>query len=85
MWFIVSNVWFDWVGSELKVMVQVLFGYVFVGVDVDLQELWIVVVFGDVYFVGMYGCMVFGWMILQGRKSRGIDLYSKIVVIVGIS
>lgn len=31
------------------------------------------------------GCTAFGWMTLQGRKSRGSDLHSKTATTVGIS
>lgn len=31
------------------------------------------------------GCTAFGWMTLQGRKSRGTDLHSKTATTVGIS
>lgn len=31
------------------------------------------------------GCTAFGWMTLQGRKSRGTDLHSKTAATVGIS
>uniref|UniRef100_A0A8C0XCM2 DNA polymerase subunit gamma-1 n=1 Tax=Castor canadensis TaxID=51338 RepID=A0A8C0XCM2_CASCN len=60
-------------------------GYVLVGADVDSQELWIAAVLGDAHFAGMHGCTAFGWMTLQGRKSRGTDLHSKTAATVGIS
>ncbi|XP_023973027.1 DNA polymerase subunit gamma-1 isoform X4 [Physeter macrocephalus] len=75
----------DRVGSELKAMVQAPPGYVLVGADVDSQELWIAAVLGDAHFAGMHGCTAFGWMTLQGRKSRGTDLHSKTAATVGIS
>lgn len=55
------------------------------GADVDSQELWIAAVLGDAHFAGMHGCTAFGWMTLQGRKSRGTDLHSKTAATVGIS
>ncbi|XP_047394634.1 DNA polymerase subunit gamma-1 isoform X3 [Sciurus carolinensis] len=84
-WLTASNARCDRVGSELKAMVQAPPGYVFVGADVDSQELWIAAVLGDAHFAGMHGCTAFGWMTLQGRKSRGTDLHSKTAVTVGIS
>ncbi|XP_058283099.1 DNA polymerase subunit gamma-1 isoform X5 [Hylobates moloch] len=75
----------DRVGSELKAMVQAPPGYTLVGADVDSQELWIAAVLGDAHFAGMHGCTAFGWMTLQGRKSRGTDLHSKTATTVGIS
>eukprot|EP00069_Balaena_mysticetus_P005178 bmy_17819T0 len=65
-------------------MVQAPPGYVLVGADVDAQELWIAAVLRDAHFAGMHGCTAFGWMTLQGRKSRGTDLHSKRAATVGI-
>ncbi|XP_013211771.2 DNA polymerase subunit gamma-1 isoform X1 [Ictidomys tridecemlineatus] len=84
-WLTASNARSDRVGSELKAMVQAPPGYVLVGADVDSQELWIAAVLGDAHFAGMHGCTAFGWMTLQGRKSRGTDLHSKTATTVGIS
>lgn len=84
-WLTASNARPDRVGSELKAMVQAPPGYVLVGADVDSQELWIAAVLGDAHFAGMHGCTAFGWMTLQGRKSRGSDLHSKTATTVGIS
>ncbi|KAM6202157.1 DNA polymerase subunit gamma-1 isoform 2-T2 [Rhynchocyon petersi] len=84
-WLTASNARVDRVGSELKAMVQAPPGYVLVGADVDSQELWIASVLGDAHFAGMHGCTAFGWMTLQGRKSRGTDLHSKTASTVGIS
>ncbi|XP_066885984.1 DNA polymerase subunit gamma-1 isoform X2 [Kogia breviceps] len=84
-WLTASNARADRVGSELKAMVQAPPGYVLVGADVDSQELWIAAVLGDAHFAGMHGCTAFGWMTLQGRKSRGTDLHSKTAATVGIS
>ena len=84
-WLIASNARPDRVGSELKAMVQAPPGYVLVGADVDAQELWIAAVLRDAHFAGMLGCTAFGWMTLQGRKSRGSDLHSKRAATVGIT
>nr|XP_045002261.1 DNA polymerase subunit gamma-1 isoform X1 [Jaculus jaculus] len=84
-WLTASNARPDRVGSELKAMVQAPPGYVLVGADVDSQELWIAAILGDAHFAGMHGCTAFGWMTLQGRKSRGTDLHSKTATTVGIS
>uniref|UniRef100_A0A7N9D3G5 DNA polymerase subunit gamma-1 n=1 Tax=Macaca fascicularis TaxID=9541 RepID=A0A7N9D3G5_MACFA len=84
-WLTASNARPDRVGSELKAMVQAPPGYTLVGADVDSQELWIAAVLGDAHFAGMHGCTAFGWMTLQGRKSRGTDLHSKTATTVGIS
>ncbi|XP_055479099.1 DNA polymerase subunit gamma-1 isoform X2 [Psammomys obesus] len=84
-WLTASNARPDRVGSELKAMVQAPPGYVLVGADVDSQELWIAAVLGDAHFAGIHGCTAFGWMTLQGRKSRGTDLHSKTATTVGIS
>uniref|UniRef100_A0A452TM59 DNA polymerase subunit gamma-1 n=1 Tax=Ursus maritimus TaxID=29073 RepID=A0A452TM59_URSMA len=84
-WLTASNARPDRVGSELKAMVQAPPGYVLVGADVDSQELWIAAVLGDAHFARMHGCTAFGWMTLQGRKSRGTDLHSKTAATVGIS
>lgn len=74
IWFIVSNVKKNCVGLEFKVMVKVFEGYSFVGVDVDFEEFWIVSLIGDVIFK-FYGGNVVGFMILEGIKVVGIDLY----------
>ncbi|XP_057576204.1 DNA polymerase subunit gamma-1 isoform X2 [Hippopotamus amphibius kiboko] len=84
-WLTASNARPDRVGSELKAMVQAPPGYVLVGADVDSQELWIAAVLGDAHFAGMHGCTAFGWMTLQGRKSKGTDLHSKTAATVDIS
>ncbi|XP_062847248.1 DNA polymerase subunit gamma-1 isoform X2 [Trichomycterus rosablanca] len=84
-WLTASNARRDRVGSELKAMVQVPPGYHLVGADVDSQELWIAAVLGESHFAGMHGCTAFGWMTLQGKKSQGTDLHSRIADTVGIS
>ena len=40
--------------------------HVFVGADVDSQELWIAAVIGDSHFTGEHGSTALGWMTLQG-------------------
>ncbi|XP_062246286.1 DNA polymerase subunit gamma-1 [Platichthys flesus] len=84
-WLTASNARRDRVGSELKAMVQVPPGYHLVGADVDSQELWIAAVLGEAHFAGLHGCTAFGWMTLQGKKSQGTDLHSRIADAVGIS
>ncbi|XP_074645763.1 DNA polymerase subunit gamma-1-like isoform X2 [Tubulanus polymorphus] len=84
-WLTASNAYTDRVGSELKAMVQCPPGYHFVGADVDSQELWIAAILGDAHFKGVHGCTAFGWMTLQGKKSSGTDLHSKIASTLGIS
>ncbi|XP_017598046.1 PREDICTED: DNA polymerase subunit gamma-1 [Corvus brachyrhynchos] len=76
-WLTASNARADRVGSELKAMVQVPPGYSLVGADVDSQELWIAAVLGEAQFAGMHGCTAFGWMTLQGKKSKATDPASK--------
>uniref|UniRef100_A0A2C9KDE8 DNA polymerase subunit gamma-1 n=1 Tax=Biomphalaria glabrata TaxID=6526 RepID=A0A2C9KDE8_BIOGL len=84
-WLTVSNSYVDRIGSELKGMIQSPPGYVFVGADVDSQELWIAAVLGDAYFMKEHGCTALGWMTLQGNKTDKTDLHSKTAQIVNIS
>ncbi|XP_076308537.1 DNA polymerase gamma, catalytic subunit tam [Tachypleus tridentatus] len=84
-WLTASNAYIDRVGSELKAMVQAPPGYHFVGADVDSQELWIAAILGDSHFAGLHGCTAFGWMTLQGKKSEGTDMHSKVAASVGVS
>ncbi|XP_042198873.1 DNA polymerase subunit gamma-1 [Callorhinchus milii] len=84
-WLTASNARADRVGSELKAMVQVPPGYHLVGADVDSQELWIAAILGDAQSTGIHGCTAFGWMTLQGKRSRNTDLHSVTAATVGIS
>ncbi|KAH9520139.1 hypothetical protein Btru_060114 [Bulinus truncatus] len=84
-WLTVSNSYIDRIGSELKGMIQSPPGYVFVGADVDSQELWIAAILGDAYFMKEHGCTALGWMTLQGNKTDKTDLHSKTAQIVSIS
>ena len=76
-WLTASNARADRVGSELKAMVKAPKGHIFVGADVDSQELWIAAVLGDAYFTREHGSTALGWMTLQGTKSQGTDMHSK--------
>ena len=69
-WLTASNAKADRIGSELKSMIQAPPGYVFVGADVDSQELWIAAVIGDSHFTGHHGSTPLGWMTLQGNKAQ---------------
>ncbi|XP_013783947.1 DNA polymerase subunit gamma-1-like isoform X2 [Limulus polyphemus] len=84
-WLTASNAYTDRVGSELKAMIQAPPGYHFVGADVDSQELWIAAILGDSHFAGLHGCTAFGWMTLQGKKSEGTDMHSKVAASVGVN
>ena len=66
-------------------MVQCPDGYVFVGADVDSQELWIASTIGDSSFTKIHGSTAVSWMNLQGKKSDGTDIHSKTASIIGIS
>lgn len=83
-WLTASNAKKNRVGSELKAMVRAPSGYVFVGADVDSEELWLSSVMGDSQF-GMHGATAIGWMTLEGTKSAGTDLHSKTANILSIS
>ena len=71
------------IGSELKSRVQAPLGYVFVGADVDSEELWIASLFGDALF-GIHGASPLGFMTLQGTKSNGTDMHSVSANVLGI-
>ena len=58
--------------------------YVFMGADVDSQELWIASIIGDAQF-GECGATALAWMTLQGTKAEGTDLHSRTASILGMS
>ncbi|KAI5811077.1 DNA polymerase gamma [Peziza echinospora] len=83
-WLTASNAKKNRVGSELKSMVTAPPGYVFVGADVDSQELWIASLVGDAQ-LKIHGGTALGFMTLEGAKANGTDLHSKTASILGIS
>ncbi|RVX66034.1 DNA polymerase gamma, mitochondrial [Exophiala mesophila] len=83
-WLTASNAKANRVGSELKAMVKAPPGYVFVGADVDSEELWIASLVGDAQFQ-LHGGNAIGFMTLEGTKAAGTDLHSKTAKILGIS
>ncbi|ODV81855.1 mitochondrial DNA polymerase catalytic subunit [Suhomyces tanzawaensis NRRL Y-17324] len=83
-WLTASNAKKNRIGSELKSLIEAPKGYVFVGADVDSEELWIASLVGDSLF-GMHGSTALGWMTLEGDKSEKTDLHSKTAEIMGIS
>ncbi|KAF8328759.1 hypothetical protein F5887DRAFT_1186091 [Amanita rubescens] len=83
-WLTTSNAKKSRVGSELKAMVRAPPGYAIIGADVDLEELWISNCMGDAQ-LGMHGATALGWMTLEGTKSAGTDLHSKMAKILGLS
>ena len=83
-WLTASNAKKNRVGSELKAMVRAPPGYVFVGADVDSEELWIASVVGDATF-RLHGGNAIGFMTLEGTKSQGTDLHSRTAAILGIT
>lgn len=82
-WLTASNAKRNRIGSELKALVEAPKGYVFVGADVDSEELWIASLIGDSMFK-MHGSTALGWMTLEGDKSEKTDLHSKTAEILGI-
>lgn len=83
-WLTASNAKRNRVGSELKAMVKAPPGFVFVGSDVDSQELWIASLVGDAQFK-LHGGNAIGFMTLEGTRAAGTDLHSKTAKILGIS
>ncbi|EED22115.1 DNA polymerase gamma [Talaromyces stipitatus ATCC 10500] len=83
-WLTASNAKANRVGSELKAMIKAPPGYVFVGADVDSQELWIASLVGDAQFQ-LHGGNAIGFMTLEGSKAAGTDLHSRTASILGIS
>ncbi|KAL2270358.1 hypothetical protein VTJ83DRAFT_2542 [Remersonia thermophila] len=83
-WLTASNAKKNRVGSELKAMVKAPPGYVFVGADVDSEELWIASVVGDATF-RIHGGNAIGFMTLEGTKAAGTDLHSRTASILGIT
>ncbi|RPB12931.1 DNA polymerase gamma [Morchella conica CCBAS932] len=83
-WLTASNAKKNRLGSELKAMIKAPPGYVFVGSDVDSQELWIASLVGDAQFK-LHGGNAIGFMTLEGTKAAGTDLHSKTASILGIS
>lgn len=82
-WLTASNSKANRIGSELKAMIQAPKGYVFVGADVDSEELWIASLIGDSLFK-IHGGTALGWMTLEGDKNEKTDLHSKTAEIMGI-
>ncbi|KAK4143667.1 DNA polymerase family A-domain-containing protein [Dichotomopilus funicola] len=83
-WLTASNAKKNRVGSELKAMVRAPPGHVFVGADVDSEELWIASVVGDSTF-RLHGGNAIGFMTLEGTKAAGTDLHSRTASILGIT
>ncbi|KAG7290887.1 DNA-directed DNA polymerase gamma mip1 [Staphylotrichum longicolle] len=83
-WLTASNAKKNRVGSELKAMVRAPPGHVFVGADVDSEELWIASVVGDSTFK-IHGSNAIGFMTLEGTKAAGTDLHSRTASILGIT
>jgi DNA polymerase gamma 1 len=83
-WLTASNAKANRVGSELKSMIKAPPGYVFVGADVDSEELWIASLVGDAQFQ-LHGGNAIGFMTLEGSKAAGTDLHSRTAQILGIS
>ena len=83
-WLTASNAKKNRVGSELKSMVRAPPGYVFVGADVDSEELWIASLVGDAQFK-LHGGNALGFMTLEGTKAAGTDLHSRTASILGIT
>ncbi|EAW13126.1 DNA-directed DNA polymerase gamma MIP1 [Aspergillus clavatus NRRL 1] len=83
-WLTASNAKANRVGSELKAMIKAPPGYVFVGADVDSQELWIASLVGDAQFQ-LHGGNAIGFMTLEGSKAAGTDMHSRTAHILGIS
>lgn len=75
-WLTASNSYSDRLGSELKGIIQCPPGYVYVGADVDSQELWIASLLGDAHHSGVQGATGLGWQTLQGDKAQGTDMHS---------
>lgn len=71
------------VGSELKTQIRAPPGYIFVGADVDSEELWIASILGDAA-LGIHGGTPLGYMTLQGSKTEGTDMHSVSARILGI-
>ena len=84
-WLTASNAKADRIGSELKSLIQAPPDYCFVGADVDSQELWIAAVIGDAHYTRHHGSTAFGWMTLQGTKSKGTDMHSVVAKSVQIT
>lgn len=83
-WLTASNAKENRVGSELKAMIKAPPGHVFVGADVDSQELWIASLIGDAQFQ-IHGGNAIGFMTLEGSKAAGTDMHSRTAQILGIS
>lgn len=83
-WMTATNSKRNLMGSELKSKIIAPEGYVFIGADVDSQELWISSLLGDALF-GFAGASALGWMTLQGAKSDNTDLHSRTASILGMS
>jgi DNA polymerase gamma 1 len=74
-WVTAANARKNDIGTEVKSKITAPEGYAFVGADVDSEELWISSLMGDKKFK-MHGATPFGFMTLQGSKSKGTDMHS---------
>ena len=83
-WMTAANAKANRIGSELKSLIRAPKGYIFVGADVDSQELWIASLLGDAQF-GFHGASAIGFMTLQGTKALKTDLHSVTGSIIGVS
>ncbi|KAJ3330346.1 hypothetical protein HDU76_005892 [Blyttiomyces sp. JEL0837] len=82
-WMTAANAKENRIGSELKSQIQAPGGYIFIGADVDSEELWICSLMGDSQF-RIHGATPLGFMTLQGSKAQGNDLHSHTGKIMGI-
>lgn len=84
-WMTAANALPGRLGSELRALVHAPPEYVFVGADVDSQELWIAAVLGDAAAAGVHGATPFGWMTLSGKKADCTDMHSVTATAAGVS
>jgi len=83
LWMTAANAKSNSIGSELKAQVKSVDGWIFVGADVDSEELWIASLYGDAA-LGIHGGTPLGYMTLQGSRSEGTDMHSVTAKILGI-
>lgn len=69
----------------MKSAIQAPQGYVFVGADVDSEELWLASLLGDAAVGGFHGSTPFSFMNIAGRADQKTDLHSVTARAIGIS
>jgi DNA polymerase gamma 1 len=75
LWLVAANCKEDKIGSNLKSQVVAPDGYVFIGTDIDSEEVRLAALVGEIKD-GEYGSSPFGQQVLRGTKKLGTDFHT---------